>query len=322
MLGRSLLCLAMLLLASCVPQATAHVDDSAGGMAILPAELIRWSATPLSAVYQAPTRNEILEQTAPGDPAEPFQFANGQGDVRGNSLDCLTAAIYYEARSESLDGQRAVAQVVLNRARHPAFPNSVCGVVYQGSQRRTGCQFSFTCDGSMNRGVRNASGWETARQIASAALAGFVYSPVGLATHYHTTAIRPWWAPSLTRAITVGAHIFYRWPGRWGDPTSFRQPVFQGSASGPVAIAAGPAIDPGQRPAIETVNGVTIHRGGPRETPAPVRVASVGQPARQPQGGARTWRVEQGVRVHSGMPGGLVEQADAEGSAAPTAVTR
>ncbi|MGQ0660094.1 cell wall hydrolase [Sphingosinicella sp.] len=308
----------MMLLASCVPQATARVDGGDHAMA-LPAGLIRWSATPLSAVYQAPTRNEILEATAPGDPAEPFQFANGEDNLRGNSLDCLTAAVYYEARSETLDGQRAVAQVVLNRARHPAFPNSVCGVVYQGSQRRTGCQFSFTCDGSMQRGVRNAAGWETARQVASAALSGFVHSPVGLATHYHTTAIRPWWAPSLTRAITVGAHIFYRWPGRWGDPTSFRQPVFESSASGPVAIAAAPAIDPGPRPAVETVNGVTIHRGGPRAAAARplVQVASAGQ-ARGP---ARMRRTEQGVRVHSGIPGAPVEQADA-GSAPTVAVTR
>jgi hypothetical protein len=311
MLGRSLLCALMLCLASCVPQATARTDDGNHNMA-LPAGLIRWSATPLQAIFQAPTRNEILEQTAPGDPAEPFQFADGQDNLRGNSLDCLTAAIYYEARSETPDGQRAVAQVVLNRARHPAFPNSVCGVVYQGSQRSIGCQFSFTCDGSMQRGVRNQAGWEAARQIAQAALSGFVYGPVGLATHYHTTAIRPWWAPSLTRAITIGAHVFYRWPGRWGDPTAFRQPVFESGSNGPVAVAsAQAAIDAGPRPAMETVNGVTIHRGGPRATSAPVQTASAAQPASGQ--GARMRRVEQGVRVHSGMPSAPVEQADASG---------
>jgi Cell Wall Hydrolase len=320
MVGRSLLCALMLLLASCVPQATARVDEAA--MALPPGELIRWSGTPVEQIYQAPTRNEIVEQTAVGDPAEPFQFADGQDNLRGNSLDCLTAAIYYEARSETLDGQRAVAQVVLNRARHPAFPNSVCGVVYQGSQRRTGCQFSFTCDGSMQRGVRNQAGWETARRIAQAALSGFVYNPVGLATHYHTTAIRPWWAPSLTRAITVGAHIFYRWPGRWGDPTSFRQPVFESSANGPVAVASSPnvTIETGPRPAVETINGVTIHRGGPRTGATPVQVAS----AEQPRQGARMRRVEQGVRVHSGSPGAPVQQAEAVGPTAQTetAVTR
>jgi hypothetical protein len=96
--------------------------------------------------------------------------------------------------------------------------------------------------------------------------------------------------------------------------------VFQGTASGPVAIAAGPAIDPGPRPAIETVNGVTIHRGDARETAAPVQVASAG-PAR-PQGNARMRRVEQGVRVHSGTPGTPVQEADAGGAETPVAVTR
>ena len=316
MLGRSLLCALMLMLASCVPQATARVDEGGQAMA-LPSGLIRWSAAPVEAIVQAPTRSEILEQTAPGDPAEPFQFANGEDNLRGNSLDCLTAAVYYEARSETLDGQRAVAQVVLNRARHPAFPNTVCGVVYQGSNRRTGCQFSFTCDGSMQRGVRNQAAWETARQVARAALSGFVYGPVGLATHYHTTAIRPWWAPSLTRAITVGAHIFYRWPGRWGDPTSFRQPVFESSASGPVAIAsAQPEVHAGPRPAVETVNGVTIHRGGLPPATAPVQVAG----AAPPRTATRTQRVVHGVRIHSGTTG---EQAEAPSAANPlVAVTR
>lgn len=128
------------------------------------------------------------------------------------ALQCLTEAIYYEARSESDDGQRAVAQVVLNRVRHPAFPNSVCGVVYQGSQRSTGCQFSFTCDGSMYGGIEPYA-WARAERIATAALRGHVYRPVGLATNYHTTAISPYWAPSLVQQTVVGAHIFYRRPG-------------------------------------------------------------------------------------------------------------
>src|SRR5690606_37364832 len=83
----------------------------------------------------------------------------------GRALECLTAAIYYEAASESDDGQRAVAQVILNRVRHPAFPNSVCGVVYQGSERATGCQFSFSCDGAMAR-KPSTTGWARAQRIA------------------------------------------------------------------------------------------------------------------------------------------------------------
>lgn len=138
------------------------------------------------------------------------------------SLDCLTAAVYYEAASESDDGQRAVAQVVLNRVRHPTYPNSVCGVVYQGSERSSGCQFSFTCDGSLAR-APSLSGWARARRVAAAALAGSVYAPVGLATHYHTYRVHPHWASSLLKSAVIGAHIFYRWNGGWGGPAAFRQ---------------------------------------------------------------------------------------------------
>jgi hypothetical protein len=148
--------------------------------------------------------------------AEPFRESRDP-EVRAQSRECLAQAIYYEARNQSLDGQRAVAQVVLNRARHPDYPGSVCGVVFQGSQRTTGCQFSFTCDGSMNAGVNDRSAWARAEQVAEAALSGSVYRPVGLALNYHTTAIRPYWAPSLVRQAVIGDHIFYRQPDRTFD---------------------------------------------------------------------------------------------------------
>jgi len=153
--------------------------------------------------------------------AEPFAASRDPATF-DRSLECLTQAVYYEARSESEDGQRAVAQVVLNRARHPAYPNSVCGVVFQGSERSTCCQFSFTCDGSM-AGAIEPYAWERAGQIAAAALRGNVYRPVGLATNYHTTAISPYWAPSLVPQVVVGAHIFYRRPGFGGTQGAFSQ---------------------------------------------------------------------------------------------------
>jgi hypothetical protein len=152
--------------------------------------------------------------------AEPF-VASRDREARTRSLECLTQAIYYEARSESEDGQRAVAQVVLNRVRHPSYPNSVCGVVFQGSHRTTGCQFSFTCMGMIGP-IGDPRSWDRARRIAASALGGSVYRPVGLATHYHTTAIRPYWAPSLVRQIVLGAHIFYRTPGS-GTVEAFSQ---------------------------------------------------------------------------------------------------
>jgi len=155
----------------------------------------------------------------PNPAATPFAF-KGSKDARARALECLTSAIYYEAGQETADGQRAVAQVVLNRVRHPAFPNSVCGVVYEGSTRPTGCQFTFTCDGSMTRAPVPAL-WNRARKIADEMLAGSIYPAVGYATHYHANYVVPYWAASLTKANVEGAHLFYRWPGGWGRPSAF-----------------------------------------------------------------------------------------------------
>lgn len=153
------------------------------------------------------------------NPAARPLFATGTGEDRARALQCLTAAIYYEAASEPDQGQRAVAQVVLNRVAHPAFPKTVCGVVFQGSER-PGCQFSFACDGAMARRPV-AQFWDRARRVAADALAGNVYAPVGLATHYHTSAVHPVWADKLAFIGTIGAHRFYRWAGAAGQPAAF-----------------------------------------------------------------------------------------------------
>jgi spore germination cell wall hydrolase CwlJ-like protein len=155
----------------------------------------------------------------PNPAASPFVF-KGNDETRKQAMECLTSAIYYEAGNEGDDGERAVAQVVLNRVRHPAFPASVCGVVYEGSTRPTACQFTFTCDGSLYR-QPDAEGWNRAYKIADAALSGFVYSPVGFATHYHANYVVPYWASTLAKNAIVGAHIFYRWAGGWGQPAAF-----------------------------------------------------------------------------------------------------
>jgi hypothetical protein len=146
---------------------------------------------------------------------------DNSGVDRNRALECMTAAIYFEARSESDQGQRSVAQVVLNRVAHPSYPNTVCGVVYQGSERRTGCQFSFTCDGSLAK-APNRMFWLRAENVARAALSGYVERTVGLATHYHTIQIYPYWAPSLRHIVTVGAHRFYRFGGKAGEANAFR----------------------------------------------------------------------------------------------------
>ncbi|MGL4543201.1 MAG: cell wall hydrolase, partial [Polymorphobacter sp.] len=132
------------------------------------------------------------------------------------AMACLATAIGYEAATEPLRGQEAVAQVILNRLRHPAFPKSVCGVVYQGATRRTGCQFTFTCDGSLARRL-SAGTQATARSVAALALQGRLPATVGAATHYHAHYVLPRWASALVRVDRIGAHIFYRFPGRHGE---------------------------------------------------------------------------------------------------------
>jgi hypothetical protein len=153
-------------------------------------------------------------------PASPFILPADDPRDRIRAINCLTAAIYYEAGHESTGGQRAVAQVVLNRLRHPAFPKTVCGVVFEGSTRATGCQFTFTCDGSLVR-APTETGWRRARQVAEAALDGGVDAQVGYATHYHADYVAPYWSPSLQKVATVGTHIFYRRAGGSGQPSAF-----------------------------------------------------------------------------------------------------
>ncbi len=156
----------------------------------------------------------------PNPAAVPFSLANASAADRSRSLDCLTAAVYYESATEPLDGQRAVAQVIINRVRHPAYPNTICGVVFEGAQRRTGCQFSFTCDGSLRRQPMPTY-WGRSREVAAAALNGYVYAPVGLALNYHANYVVPYWASSLSKNANVGLHIFYRWRGNQGRPGAF-----------------------------------------------------------------------------------------------------
>ncbi|MBX3480509.1 MAG: cell wall hydrolase [Caulobacter sp.] len=150
--------------------------------------------------------------------AQPFRFTGALDASR--DLDCLTKAVYYEARGETPAGQAAVAQVVLNRVRHPAFPKSVCAVVFQGAYSRGACQFSFACDGSMRRG-REPGAWRRAAKIAERALGGYVMASVGNATHFHTVNVSPGWGPRMVRVQQVGLHIFYRFGGRNGAPGAF-----------------------------------------------------------------------------------------------------
>lgn len=174
-----------------------------------------------SAVFDS--SNPQLDTFTPNaGPAARSMLVPSGGLNHARALLCLTQAIYYEAGGESDAGQRAVAQVVMNRVADQAFPDTVCGVVFQGSMRSTGCQFTFTCDGSLDRKPLPA-GWARAARHASDALDGAVYAPVGLATHYHTLEVHPYWSDDMIPVRIIGNHIFYRWSGAAGQPAAFNQ---------------------------------------------------------------------------------------------------
>ncbi|MBB4857417.1 spore germination cell wall hydrolase CwlJ-like protein [Novosphingobium chloroacetimidivorans] len=159
-------------------------------------------------------RNAMTPFVATGRAAAPFHLG-GTPQEYVQARACLAAAMLYEAGSDAA-GQMAVGQVILNRVRHPAFPHSVCGVVLQGSERATGCQFTFTCDGALSRRHADAA-IDRALARAGLMLDGMVYPGVGLATHYHTEQVYPWWSPKLEKIARVGTHLFLRWPGFWGS---------------------------------------------------------------------------------------------------------
>jgi hypothetical protein len=162
-------------------------------------------------------------------PAGAPLLADASSADRERALDCLAAAVHYEAAGEPLAGQQAVAQVVVNRLRTPGYPKSVCGVVFQGSDLPTGCQFTFTCDGSLGRRP-SPSAWSRARAVAERTLDGFVMTAVGSATNYHADYVRPYWSAALTRIVQIGAHIFYR-RGE-GGPAPGQGPALHAPESG------------------------------------------------------------------------------------------
>jgi spore germination cell wall hydrolase CwlJ-like protein len=161
----------------------------------------------------APKGEVTGEDQRPMTPAERLGLDE---ESRAKSEKCLAEAIYFEARGETVQGQMAVAQVVLNRAFSGKYPDNVCGVVYQNSHRRLACQFTFACDGRPDR-IREPDMWERAKVIASEMLDGKLWLPeVGKATHYHAYWVRPGWVRTMTKLQKLGVHTFYR-PRAWGD---------------------------------------------------------------------------------------------------------
>lgn len=138
--------------------------------------------------------------------AAPYRFRGGPAEL-AQAVDCLATAALYEV-GDDLKGQRAVIQVILNRSRTSGFPRTICGVVYQGFDRTTGCQFSFTCDGSIKRRTKHL-GWSAARRAARAGLAGQVFGDLGRATHYHADWMVPYWHDTMIKVAKVDTHLFY-----------------------------------------------------------------------------------------------------------------
>ena len=240
--------LILLATASCVPLNAAEAPRS-----LLRASAMQLPTLPASATQPPLPEPMLLQAVSPTDAAAinaaiPISTSLNpraasvvlRGASRWDqqrSLQCLAEAIYYEARSEPEAGQRAVAQVVLNRVRSPAYPGTVCGVVYQGPMRAGGgCQFTFTCDGSLALAPAGPS-WERALSLAGQAIAGSVYAPVGYATHYHTQQVVPTWAFRLVKSAVVGSHSFYRMQGGWGQAGAFHQ-RYSGREPSPAAILA------------------------------------------------------------------------------------
>jgi spore germination cell wall hydrolase CwlJ-like protein len=199
---------------------SAHVPPAANRAAAInlpPPNLLR----PLSP-QEATKENADRPFVSRPDTAAARFVLHADAADRERAVTCLAQAAYYEASGEGVDGERAVAQIVLNRVHHPGFPSTVCGVVYQGGDRTTGCQFSFVCDGSMQR-VPVPALWTRSREIAEQALAGKVFAPVGHATHYHADYVLPYWADSLDKSVQLGHHIFYRLRSIYGDARAFSQ---------------------------------------------------------------------------------------------------
>lgn len=199
-----------------IPQSSANHGSSLEGLAdasASPVHIMVPFVTSVAAV-RARIRGDALARTVNAPPAAAFAFQGSESD-RSRAIDCLAAAAWYEAGADPA-GQRSVMQVVLNRVNHPAFPNSVCGVIFQGSQRTTGCQFTFTCDGSLLRRRPSAGAMQAARNLAAAALDGSVDENVGRATHYHADYVAPRWRLEMRTLGIVGRHIFYSWGGMRG----------------------------------------------------------------------------------------------------------
>lgn len=163
-----------------------------------------------AALSGAASDMDVEEIILTHEAAAPSTVSTSSG-VDSNSWRCLSEAIYFEARGETTRGQFAVAEVILNRVDSKRYPNSVCGVIMQGAEKRNACQFSYNCDGKSDV-INNRTAFSKAAKIAKAMLEGRPRVLTGRATHYHTTAVNPRWAKRLSKTAHIGDHLFYKYP--------------------------------------------------------------------------------------------------------------
>lgn len=183
--------------------------------AYAPTDPFHDSSSPFDALLTTERSGRFVPPVVEGDhvwmkePLPPKVFSSEE-------QKCLSTAIYFEARGESLKGQAAVAQVILNRVRNPSYPNEVCSVVYQNAGWYKRCQFSFACDGLPER-IVNRRAYRTAGEVAMAVTGGKIFlQEVGSSTHYNATYVSPEWADRMEEMTQIGSHIFYRtYNGGW-----------------------------------------------------------------------------------------------------------
>jgi spore germination cell wall hydrolase CwlJ-like protein len=171
---------------------------------VLPSESLHAMTTP----PPAPTRPSVT-----GLAYDAAFLAQQPAPSGGAEWECLAEALYFEARGESVRGMFAVAEVILNRVDRGDYPNSVCGVVHQGTGARYACQFTYTCDGHAET-IHEPRAWRTVGQVARLMIDGAPRALTDGATHYHTRAVNPSWAGRLPRTASIGSHYFYRAPTR------------------------------------------------------------------------------------------------------------
>jgi len=228
----------------------------------------------------ADARAIMLQAVLRGPSAPVDQAAPAQAQIDARQHNCLAQAIYYEARGETQQGQVAVAEVIMNRVRSRAYPNSICGVVYQGSHLSTGCQFTFTCDGSLRHRPRGRA-WERAQRVATAVMMGYTRPITGNATHYHTTAVNPVWNSGLVPTTQIGVHRFYRFPrgaerAVYQEALSRRMGAYRARRSGDALI---PEADEAAAAAALEAAAAADESAAPADAPIPTAPAAPAEAA-------------------------------------------